>query len=245
MNSDMNPKNGWDTSAQAWIDDMDKGGDSRVHLLDAAMLELCAARPALPALDVGCGEGRFCRMLRDKGVHIIGIDPTEKLLAAARERDVNGDYQIARAEALPFESESFDLVVSYLTLIDIDDFRAAIREMARVLRPGGKLVVANLTGMATSSPQGWWRDEDGQALFWTLDNYMDERAEWVAWRGIRVINWHRPLSSYMQAFLSNHLVLEHFAEVLPTAEQIEKAPALWDHRRKPDFMTMRWAKPLG
>jgi len=76
-------------------------------------------------------------MLRAKGIPVVGIDPTEELLAAARRRDSRGEYQIARAESLPFPDASFDLVVSYLTLIDIADFRTALKEMARVLKPKG------------------------------------------------------------------------------------------------------------
>ncbi|HVF84368.1 MAG TPA: class I SAM-dependent methyltransferase, partial [Abditibacteriaceae bacterium] len=184
-----------------------------------------------------------CRMLREKGVHTTGIDPTQKLIAAARERDPNGDYELGHAEKLSFENETFDLVISYLTLIDIENFRAAIGEMARVLRPGGKLVLANLTSMTTATPHGWRRDENGHKLFWTLSDYTTERAEWAEWRDIRVINWHRPLSAYMQAFLAAHLVLEHFDEPIPTPHQLSQAPELCDHKEKPDFVTMRWAKP--
>ncbi len=236
--------NGWNDSAEAWIACMDAGHDSRVHLLDPLMIEMCAPRLGLRALDVGCGEGRFCRMLRGRGVQAIGIDPTEKLIATAQGRDPDGDYRPGMAEALPFESESFDLVISYLTLIDIADFRTAIGEMARVLRPGGKLVVANLTAMATATSHYWWRDESGEKLFWTLDDYMTERPVWVEWAGIRIVNWHRPLSAYMQAFLANGFILERYDEPLPTSAQIAGAPGLRDQGRKPDFVTMRWTKPI-
>ncbi|MEO0603052.1 MAG: class I SAM-dependent methyltransferase, partial [Myxococcota bacterium] len=47
------------------------------------------------ALDIGCGEGRFCRMMQAKGLTTIGIDPTEDLIEAARSRDPAGTYQIA------------------------------------------------------------------------------------------------------------------------------------------------------
>lgn len=235
-------ENGWDASAEAWIRDMDAGSAARVHLLDPVMLELCAARPGLRALDVGCGEGRFSRMLRERGVETIGLDPTEKLILAARQCDPQGDYRLGRAESLPFADASFDLVVSYLVLIDVPDFRAAIREMARVLRPGGKLVVANLTSMTTASPHLWWRDENGERLFWTLDDYMTERAAWAEWRGIRILNWHRPLSAYMKAFLANGLCLEAYDEPVPTAAQLAAAPDLRGHDRRPDFVTMRWSR---
>ena len=131
---------GWQTSAEAWIADMGEHGDfGRRYVLDRVRLPRAVARSPKAVLDVGCGEGRFCRMLRRVGVvSTTGIDPTPALIAAARARDIEGNYVEAAAEHLPFGDDSFDLVVSYLTLIDIPDLQAAIREMARVLRPGAR-----------------------------------------------------------------------------------------------------------
>jgi ubiquinone/menaquinone biosynthesis C-methylase UbiE len=136
---------GWETSAEAWIAAMGERGDfAREHVLDPAMRERVLSRPYQCALDVGCGEGRFCRFLRSHNLQAVGVDPTERLIAEARRRDPSGDYRIGTAESLPFADTSFDLVVSYLTLIDIPDFRAALKEMDRVLTPGGTLLIANL-----------------------------------------------------------------------------------------------------
>ena len=205
--------NGWDDSAEAWIADMgDKGDFSRRHVLDAPMLALARGRGFRTALDIGCGEGRFCRMLAAEGIATTGIDPTLRLLDAARTRDPQGNYLQARAEALPFADASFDLAVSYLTLIDIDDYAAAIAEMARVLRPGGSLLIANLNSFSTA---GDWTAE-GKAAGFLIDNYLDSRAEWESWNGILIRNWHRPFHLYMQALLKNGLRLAHFDEPAPT-----------------------------
>ncbi len=131
--------NGWDESAAAWIADMGEAGDfGRKHVLDSAMLSRLRGRGFRRALDVGCGEGRFCRRMQDLGIAPVGIDPTDALLHRARACDPEGVYLPGRAESLPFADGAFDLVVSYLTLIDIPDIRAAIPEMARVLAPGGR-----------------------------------------------------------------------------------------------------------
>ena len=61
------------------------------------------------ALDVGCGEGRFCRMLKRNGVDVTGIDPTPTLIARARACDADGSYVEGAAEHLPFDNETFDL----------------------------------------------------------------------------------------------------------------------------------------
>lgn len=131
-------ENGWQDSAEAWVADQGEYGDfGRRYVLDPVMLPRALARGPRNALDVGCGEGRFCRMLKSQGVDVVGVDPTPALLAAARARDIQGTYVDAFAEQLPFDDEAFDLVVSYLSLIDIPDIQSAIPEMARVLRPGG------------------------------------------------------------------------------------------------------------
>ena len=190
---------GWEQSAGAWIASIgDKGDWGREHVLDPVMLERISAGQFERALDVGCGEGRFCRLLKAKGIPVVGIDPTETLLAQARKRDPGGNYQLGRAETLPFSNAIFDLVVSYLTLIDITDFRLGLQEMVRVLRPNGTLLIANLNSFVTSCPNGWVKDVDGRYLHYRVDRYLKEFPERVEWSGIRIVNWHRPLAAYMR-----------------------------------------------
>jgi SAM-dependent methyltransferase len=233
---------GWDASAQAWIDSQGEYGDfGRRYVLDPVMLGLVAAAPAKRALDVGCGEGRFCRMLSARGAEIVGLDPTEALLAQARRRDPFGRYVQGVAESLPFPDGAFDLVVSYLSLIDIADIHRAIPEMARVLAPGGRLLVANLNGFVTAGMElGWMHNAAGDRAHFAMDRYLEERAVWTEWRGIRIVNHHRPLSAYMKLFIDQGLVLSHFSEPAPTLD----APAdqAVRNRRVPWFCVMAWNK---
>jgi SAM-dependent methyltransferase len=236
---------GWETSAQAWIESMGERGDwGREHVLDPMMNDRVARGRFQNALDVGCGEGRFCRQLKARGVAAIGIDPTPQLLETARQRDPSGDYRLGRAEQLAFDDASFDLVVSYVTLVDIPDYRAGIREMARVLKPGGSLLIANLTGFTSAcADRGWVKDEDGQHLHFPLDRYLEESSFWIEWAGIRIRNWHRPLSAYMSAFLDNGLNLTFFSEPAPVSgDEAHQARA----RRVPWFVVMEWQRaPQG
>lgn len=235
--------NGWDASAQAWIASLgDEGDFGRRYVLDAPMLDW-AGTPAR-ALDVGCGEGRFCRMLKARGVVTTGVDPTRALIEEARRRDPDSAYIEAGAEALPFAESMFDLVVSYLALIDIDDVPAAIAEMTRVLAPGGALLVANLNGFNTAgADRGFVRDALGRVSHYPVDHYLTARPVRVAWKGISIINHHRPLSFYMRLFLEQGLLLERFDEPAPSADAPQaKADR---HRRAPYFCMMRWRKPTS
>ena len=229
--------NGWDESAEAWIASMGEDGDfSRAFVLDKPMLQRVRVGDFTSALDVGCGEGRFSRMLCGLGVPTIGIDPTARLIDEARRRDPDGDYQLGNAEDLRFSNATFDLVVSYLTLIDIPDAAKAIAEMVRVLKPGGRLLIANLTSFGTAS-DGW--SNEPQPRF-CIDHYFDMRALRSEWDGIRIINWHRPLSYYMQLLLGEGLILRHFDEPRPYGGK----PAVAEkYRRVPWLMMMEWEKP--
>ena len=232
--------NGWDESASAWIADMGTRGDyGREFVLDQPMIGRVRDKGFRRALDVGCGEGRFCRMLGAIGIKAVGIDPTKNLIDHAKAQDPSGEYHLGRAEALDFTDRSFDLVVSYLTLVDIPDIRTAISEMNRVLQPGGCLLIANLTGLITAGrPEGWVRDQNGEARFY-VDRYMEERVEWFSWRGIRIQNWHRPISTYMTLLLDSGLELRHFSEPMPIGGDPARAEM---HRRVPYFVMMEWQK---
>ena len=118
-----------------------------------------------------------------------------------------GDYALAMSERLPYADSSFDLVVSYVSLVDTPDYRGAIAEAARVLRPGGRFLIANL-GFVSASPElGWARDEQGNRLYQRIDNYAGEHPHVLSWAGISILNWHRPLSYYMTALLESGLQL--------------------------------------
>ena len=103
---------GWDRSAEAWLAEQGEAGDwGRRHVLDRVMLDRVDAAAPGTALDVGCGEGRFCRMMNARGITTTGIEPTARLRRAAEQRHPQGTYVDARAEALPFRGETFDLEI--------------------------------------------------------------------------------------------------------------------------------------
>ncbi|RYG48776.1 class I SAM-dependent methyltransferase [bacterium] len=232
----------WVRSSEAWIRTIERGEVNRVHLLDQPMLRLAGDVSGRRVLDVGCGEGRFCRMLAERGAETVGIDPTLPFLNEARRLHPAGEYVEGFAESLPFGDASFDLAVSYLTLIDIPDFRAAIREMARVLRPGGRLLVANLQSFVTTRPVAWYRNDRGEKLHVAVEEYFTERANRCEWADISILNWHRPMGAYMEAFLAAGFRLRAFEEPQPTPEAVAEHPALKDESLVPLFYVAAWER---
>jgi SAM-dependent methyltransferase len=94
------------------------------------------------AVDIGCGEGRVSRLLKECGYRVAAVDPVEDFVAAAAEADSANAYAIAAAAALPFEDARFDVAVLYNVLMDVEDVPAALKEARRVLRPSGALFIA-------------------------------------------------------------------------------------------------------
>ncbi len=205
----------WKSSAEAWITDQGELGDwSRRVVLDPALETLLPDVSGMNVLDLGCGEGRYSRVLTAKGARVTGVDPVPQFIALARQRDPDSIYIEAQAEELPLETGAFDLVLSYLSIVDIADIDAASREICRVINPNGKLIIVNISNLA-STTDGWHKDENGNKTHRTVDRYMEHLAMDLEWRNIRIRNYHRPLSYILGKFLNNGFVLTDFVEPLP------------------------------
>jgi SAM-dependent methyltransferase len=92
-------------------------------------------------LDVACGSGYAAMVAGQRGVDVSGIDAAVGLIDIARERTPSGDFRIGDMDALPFDDESFDVIVTIAGIVAGRD--AAAREAFRVLRPGGRLGLAS------------------------------------------------------------------------------------------------------
>lgn len=111
------------------------------------VLDLGAAEVPSPAaiLDVGCGTGRLLRAADERfpGIRLEGIDAAEGMIEQARASGGRANFQLATAESIPFPDAQFDLVFSTMTFHHWADQQKGIAEIARVLRPGGRWVLAD------------------------------------------------------------------------------------------------------
>ena len=117
------------------------------------MCDAAEVRPGHRVLDVACGTGALTAVVAERvapGGTVTGLDANPEMLAVARRKHPAIQWHDGRAESLPFADASFDAVVSQFGLMFFDDRVAALREMWRVLRPGGRLAVAVCDALANS-----------------------------------------------------------------------------------------------
>ena len=113
------------------------------------ILDLTGSLDGLSVLDVGCGDGTLALAMLQRGAsRVSGCDTDDRMVARAQARATCHrryiDLSVARSQTLPYADQSFDVVTCITVLAFLADPDVAIREMARVLRRGGRLVIGDL-----------------------------------------------------------------------------------------------------
>jgi SAM-dependent methyltransferase len=109
-----------------------------VHGLAGGVLEWLDPQPGEYVLDLGCGDGQLTQRIAGSGAHVLGVDASAEMVAAARERGIEAEH--AKAEELPFRDATFDAVFSNAVLHWIRGQDAMLEQVHRVLKPDGRFV---------------------------------------------------------------------------------------------------------
>lgn len=193
--------------------------------------------PGRLTLDVGCGEGRVARDLRELGHRVIGVDQSPSMVAAARKADPEGEYVEADAASLPFEDGSADVAIAFMVLMDLDDMPGGVREVFRVLETGGTFV-APVVHPINSAGQFVPRDGDENAPY-VIHSYRDQRRyeDSIERAGLPITfnSMHFTLEDYWRAFRD-----AGFA-VTDLKEGYDDQSPRWS--RLPLFLHLRAVKP--
>lgn len=234
----------WEAHAQWWIDGFTAGADPEyeMQIIPLAVEELAGFSRIL---DVGCGDGQIARALAREGAEVLGIDPTPLHIEVARERAGGPRFEIGVAAHLPVEDESMDAVVACLVFEHIDEIDAAIAEVARVLRPGGRFAFF-LNHPLLQTPGSGWIDDyviDPPEQYWRIGPYLveTESIEEVE-RGVHIRFLHRPLSRYVNALVANGLYVERMVEPSPPQEFLDRAPGYQLAHTVPRLLYLRLTK---
>ena len=161
----------------AAIDEFHLGGREATQ----ALAEFMHLRPGMHLLDVGCGIGGPARYFAQRGCQVTGIDLTEEFIRVAEsltrlvKLDQNATFRQASALALPFDSNTFDGAYTIHVCMNIADKAGVFREVARVLRPGGRFSLYDLMrGNKSDAPLAFpvpWAKTPETSFVASLDEY--------------------------------------------------------------------------
>jgi len=231
----------WEEHASWWIEGFTEGADPEYEdqIIPLAVAEQGGAGRVL---DLGCGDGQIARALASSGVSVVGVDPTTNQIDVAAERAGGPVFAQAGAAVLPFSDGAFDGVIACLVFEHIDDVDAAIGEVARVLRPGGRFTFLLNHPLLQTPGSGWIDDHmvDPPEQYWRIGPYLVE-AETVEQveLGVHIRFLHRPLSRYLHALAAVGLVLERMDEPAPPERFLAQAPEYFDAATVPRLLHLR------
>ena len=249
----------WNDNADGWAAEVRQGHDvAREWLNNPEFLPFVGDVRGRRVLDAGCGEGYNTRILARQGARMTGVDLSDRMIALAEAEErraplgiryVNTSY----ADLVMFDEAVFDIVVSFMALMDGPRFDLAMKECFRVLRPGGTLAFSLMHPCFSTKQARWIRDEQGQKVGWVVSRYFD-RGDWVErWRFtdasadaplFAVPRFDRTLSEYLNDMLEAGFSLRRIAEPRPSEEYCAAHPSQrgWrDHAAL--FLHVRAEKP--
>ena len=178
---------------QQWAPEYD-GPNTMIDLEEPLIHSILDDLPLGTVLDAACGTGRYAAHLAEKGHRVVGVDASPDMLAVARKRLRDVDLHVAGLEALPLPDDSVDIVVCGLALAHVPDLLPVMAEFARVLRPGGHLVISDAHQLLSYVRP-------------TLARYAEDGAPPSI-----LVEHHRPLSAYLAAALPMGFQVRHCAE---------------------------------
>ncbi|MGW5362360.1 methyltransferase domain-containing protein [Actinopolymorpha pittospori] len=130
-----------------WAQFYDEAANQLIELEQPVVREILDGLAPGRALDAACGTGRHASYLASLGHEVIGVDSSPEMLAKAQAKIPEGTFVLADLLDLPLPDDHVDLVVCALALTHVPDLEPVLAEFARVLRPGGHLVISDSRGL--------------------------------------------------------------------------------------------------
>lgn len=248
----------WDANAERWTRLVRAGYDVyRDAHNSPAFFAFLPPVEGLEGIDIGCGEGANTRELARRGARMWAIDGSSTFVRYAQETDDASPlgivYDVADAVALPFPDGRFDFATAFMSLMDIPDFRGALREAHRVLRPGGFLQFSILHPCFMTPRRRVLRDSERNILGIEIGGYFDTSPRTERWifesvpipeRGapFEFVQLHHTLAEWLNAVVDAGFAIERLAEPCATEDEARANPYIADTREAPLFLHVRARK---
>jgi SAM-dependent methyltransferase len=218
-------------AGQPVVNDYDSFAEACTALNESSLLNAYYCRPAIldlagdvtgrRILDAGCGSGPISAALRDRGAILTGFDASAEMLELARQRlGPDADLHVADlASQLPFPDGAFDDAIACLVLHYLQDWTAPLAELQRVLKPGGRLIVAVDHPFAIALSER----EAGRKVDYFAT--LNRTEEWNMGGHIALLSfWNRPLHAMTDAFTAAGFRIAVISEPPPAPGAREKFP---------------------
>jgi SAM-dependent methyltransferase len=239
----MDLRDSWEVQAEHWIKWARAPGHDSYWRHHRDQFARWLPPPGQRTVDLGCGEGRLTRYMRDLGHAVVGIDASPTLVAAARAMDPSMDIRLADATSIPLDDECADLVVAFMSLHDIDGMPASIKEVARILVPGGRFCLAIVHPINSC---GRFEASTADARFVISGDYLRpfRYSDTVQRDGLSMTfhTEHRPIEAYFIALEQAGLLVETLREPsVPDQTIVSPTERRW--QRLPLFLHLRARRP--
>ncbi len=224
------------------------GDVNRQYIIDPHLFDLLGDVENKVILDAGCGAGYLCRLLAKRGARMIGVDLSSKFIEIAGKRERQDPlgieyYNGSLSDLSIFPGDTFEVIISNIVLIDVRDYKGALAELCRVLKPGGRMIFSILHPcFASPSVCGWLRvPEDStrveDKLYRIIDRYFDTgRFIIYNWFSSPISSYHRTLSDYINTLIEAGFEIRKVVEPQPKLEGFENIPEFDSEKRIPIFL---------
>jgi ubiquinone/menaquinone biosynthesis C-methylase UbiE len=250
------PKTDWSNVA-GWYDALvgESGSEYHQQVVIPRVMKLLALKPAQRFLDIACGQGVLCRVARELGAEVTGIDAARELIDAARQRgpaDIR--YHVADARELKFLPEGhFHAAACVLAIQNIHPIQPVFEGVFRALTTEGRFVMVMMHPCFRGPKETTWGwDEQKKVQYRRVDRYFVPRKTPIVThpgKSPDTYTWsfHKPIEDYVKALAGTGFVLDALEE-WPSHKTSTSGPraAAENMARKeiPMFMAIRAIKPL-
>jgi ubiquinone/menaquinone biosynthesis C-methylase UbiE len=238
-----------------WYDQLvgESGSEYHRHVVLPGVVRLLAPSVPMRIIDLACGQGVLCRLLRDRGVEVTGVDMAQPLIEAARQRgpaDIH--YHVGDARDLSFlPAAQFDAATCVLAIQNMHPIQPVFDTAARLLKPSGKLVIVMMHPCFRGPKEtAWGWDEKAGVQYRRVDRYLLPRKSPIVThpgKNADRYTWtfHKPIEAYVKGLRNAGLLIDAMEE-WPSHKVSTSGPRAHAENtaRKeiPMFMAMRGVK---
>jgi ubiquinone/menaquinone biosynthesis C-methylase UbiE len=225
-------KTDWGNVAE-WYDQLvgESGSEYHREVVLPGVLRLLGLTPGNVAIDIACGQGVLCRILRDRGVTVSGVDAARELIKAAKDRDGLRErtenpaesqpirYHVGDARELGFlPPDEFDAAACVLAIQNIHPLNPVFEGVKRILKPYGRLVIVMMHPCFRGPKEtSWGWNEADKVQFRRVDRYLLPRKTPIVTHpgkapGVYTWTFHKPIESYVKSLRAAGLLIDAIEE---------------------------------